>query len=151
MLAVFVPAVAVTVAVRLLKSDAPLDKVTAAFPLASDVPVAELRTPLVVANVTVTPARAALDTSVTVAVSVAVVELSVLIELVDVPKASSVTFAAAAAAAAAAGSVTTVVAGFVETPDPPPPPQPAISMIDAASKNEVQSLIVLLLEKKLST
>lgn len=80
--------VAVTVAVRLLKSERPLFSITIACPFASVVAELAFRLPLVVAKETGTPAITALDESTRVAVSVAAVELSVGIQFADVPNAS---------------------------------------------------------------
>lgn len=81
------PAVAVMVAVRLLKSDKPLFRVTVAWPFASVFAVLALKLPLVAEKAISTFGIRALDASTTVAISVAADELSVTIELVDVPKA----------------------------------------------------------------
>ena len=81
------PAVAVMVAVRLLKSDKPLFRVTVAWPFASVFAVLALKLPLVAEKAISTFGIRALDASTTVAISVAADELSVTIELVEVPNA----------------------------------------------------------------
>ncbi|OGT16566.1 MAG: hypothetical protein A3J49_19225 [Gallionellales bacterium RIFCSPHIGHO2_02_FULL_57_16] len=120
----------------MLKSAAPLDKVTVAFPVESDVTVVALKLPLVAAKVTATPDKTPLEASVTVAVSVAESELSVLIEVVDVPNATAFT-------------VVVVVAAVV--PAVPPPPQPVSSAIDSANKNAAENPVIFLLQKRFNT
>ena len=87
MLANCPPAVAVIVAVRLLKSESPLFKVAVAWPFASVFTVLALKLPLVAEKAMSTFGIRAFDASTTVAVSVAADKLSVTIELVDVPNA----------------------------------------------------------------
>ena len=77
MAADLVPAVAVTVAVRLLKSAVPFLSTTVASPLEFVGEETLLNTPLVVVNVTATPAKALRLASTTVAVTVAEAEPSV--------------------------------------------------------------------------
>ena len=131
------PAVAVTVAVRLLKSDAPLDKITVAFPAESDVAVRALKLPLDVEKVTIIPCTTALNL-VTVAVNVAEVELSVLIEVTDV-------------ANEIASFVTVVVPPEVLAVDAPPAPHPARIATTIASNIGIENLIISLTEKRFRT
>ena len=145
MLVVFPPAVTVTVAVRLLESIEPLDRVTLATPVAPDFWVDALSTPLVVAKVTVTSAIAALEASNGVAVRVAVVELSVLIEIADVPKDKLLTAAVVVPVPVPVPLPVPVVVAVGAVL--PPPPQPASRAIDAAIRSDVENPAILLFMK----
>jgi hypothetical protein len=121
-------------AVRLLESIEPLFKVAVAVPPTTVVADEALRTPLVVAKVTVTPVIPARATSRAVAVRVASFELSVLIEF----GAALNETASTTGAIPPPGSVEVVLG------EPPPPPQPAISVIDAAMRIAVNLPALLL-------
>ena len=106
---VFPPAVAVTVAVRLLKFAVPFFRMTVASPVALVGEVGDTNKPVSVLKLTGMPAIARLEESTTVAVMVAVVLPSVLIVVNVVPSDSPAT-------------VGVVVVGVVVDPAVPPPP-----------------------------
>lgn len=124
------PTVAVTVAVRLLKSARPLFSTTIAWPFESVVAELADRLPLVVAKETATPGMTALDKSTSVAVRVAEVELSVRIEFVDVPNAIP--------AGTVAGVVVVPELGALSL-------QPISATIAAASRNGTENPVMVLL------